>query len=104
MSTLDMHGDKRLIGGGYESCAWLGCAMYGRAIRARRAAEIIVSAHRWTQAASTRRLVMLTLSPPHQRSDSFADTYRRLDTVWRQCQKKSTLGRQWRMRWAISQQ
>src|SRR4051812_42290849 len=61
----DMHGEKRLIGGGYESCAWLGCAVCGRAIRARRAAEIIVSAHRWTQTNPTRRLVMLTLSPPH---------------------------------------
>jgi len=65
---------------------------------------VIVSAHRWTQSEPSRRLVMLTLSPPHRRGDTLAETYKRLDLVWRQCQKKSTLGRQWRMRWAISHQ
>ena len=90
----DMHGEKRLIGGGYESCAWLGCAVCGRAIRARRAAEIIVSAHRWTVEGPHRSLVMLTLSPPHRRSDSFVNTYRRLDTVWRYTKR--------RQRWAAS--
>lgn len=100
---VDWHGGKRLIAGGYESCGWLGCAVCGRAVRARRCAEIIVSAHRW-QADRDGHLIMLTLAPPHHPGDELADTFHRLDLVWRQCQRKATLGRRWREQWSVRHQ
>ncbi|MFN0092422.1 MAG: hypothetical protein ACKVWR_19490 [Acidimicrobiales bacterium] len=97
--TADSYSGKRLLGGGYESCGWLGCAVCGRSIRARRALEIMTSAKRWEERGNS--LVMLTLAPPHHRGSLMGESYERLRAVWAACSRRSTLGRRWHEKWKI---
>ena len=107
-------GAKVLASWPAESCFWSGCAMCGRSIRARRAAELVVAASRWESgdrwdaaacevAAGVTEpgwLMMLTLAPPHHPGDDLADTLAKLEEVWRVVRSDKP-GATWRKRWAI---
>lgn len=97
---IDWHdGDnKRLASLPGETCAWSCCPVCGRSIRAAKAAVITAAATEWETRGG--QLVMLTLAPPHHPGDDFADTYARLEEVWR-IWRTDRLGKKWRADWRI---